>query len=91
MVAKDLKTLTPAEFDAAEAELEAAIGLARKRGQHLFGLRASIVQARLLARRGRNGEAGALLREALASVDPDPAVLDVLAGRRLLAELAVAA
>ncbi len=77
--------------DAAEAELEAAIGLARKRGQHLFGLRASIVQARLLARRGRTGEAGALLREALASVDPDPAVLDVLAGRRLLAELAVAA
>ena len=75
--------------DAAEAELTTAIALARKRGQHLFTLRASIAQARLLAGRGQHGEAGVLLREGLAAVEPDPTVLDVVAARELLAELAV--
>lgn len=71
----------------AEAELLAAERAARGRGQHLFGLRAGAARARLLLGRGRSAEAGALLRGALALVEPGSSTRDAAGAGLLLAGL----
>lgn len=75
-------------LNAAEAELGAARRVAAERGQHLFGLRATVSLAGLLAARGEQADGAAMLTQARALVEDDPGVLDVAAADRLLARLA---
>jgi len=72
---------------AGEAELIAAMHVAAERGQHLFGLRASISLARLLVRRGEHAAAELILRKARALVEDVPELLDIAAADELLARL----
>jgi DNA-binding winged helix-turn-helix (wHTH) protein len=79
------------QIAAAELELLAARQVSAQRGQHLFGLRAAISLAELLAARGDAPRADAALCEARALVENDTAVLDVAAADRLLTQLKAAA
>ena len=72
---------------AAERELLAAEQAAQAQQQHLFGLRARTARAKLLLNRGKAPEAGLLLREALALVEPGSCVRDVVAAQEVALRL----